>query len=331
MQNKTIQWGIIGCGDVTEVKSGPAFSKVPNSKLVAVMRRNAEKGADYARRHNVDRWYSDAESLINDPRVNAVYIATPPLYHKDYTLQALKAGKPVYVEKPMAINAMEARQMAEAAKATGVKLCVAHYRRQQPLFLKVKSLIAEGAIGDPRIVNLHCLQPHQDSMITRTEDAWRYNPAISGGGLFHDLAPHQLDLMLYFFGRPDKVAGFSMNASQLYNAADTTCGQVLFLKNLLLSGTWCFTVPQKRDSCEIIGTEGSLQFSIFDHRLLVLKKGDSERQFRFDPLPHVQQPMIQAVVEYFLGQIENPCPAEDGVEVMQMIDAMAESNQPPCQ
>ena len=322
MAHKIIQWGIIGCGDVTEVKSGPAFSKVPDSKLVAVMRRNAEKAADYARRHGVERWHSDAESLINDPGVNAVYIATPPLYHKDYTLQALKAGKPVYVEKPMSMNATEAKHMAEAAEATGVKLCVAHYRRQQPLFLKVKSLLAEGAIGVPRVVNLQCFQPHQDRMITQTEDAWRYNPAISGGGLFHDLAPHQLDLMLYFFGRPEKVAGFSVNASRLYNANDTTCGQVLFPDDVLFNGAWCFTAPQKRDHCEIIGSEGSLQFSIFDHRLLVLKKGDSERQFFFEPLPHVQGPMIAQVVNYFLDRAENPCPAEDGVDVMQMMDTM---------
>lgn len=322
MQNEIIRWGIIGCGDVTEVKSGPAFSKVPDSRLVAVMRRNAGKAADYARRHNVDRWYSDAGRLIHDPGVDAVYIATPPVYHKDYTLQALRAGKPVYVEKPMAMNAAEAQQMAAAAKETGGKLCVAHYRRQQPLFLKVKSLLAEGAIGKPRLVNLQCLQPHHDSLITRTEDAWRYNPALSGGGLFHDLAPHQLDLLLYFFGRPEKVNGISVNASRLYGADDTTTGQVLLAGNVLFNGTWCFTVPEKRDHCEIMGTEGSLQFPIFDHRLLVLKKSDSEKQFLFDPLPHVQQPMIEQVVRYFLGRAENPCPAEEGAEVMKMMDAM---------
>jgi predicted dehydrogenase len=322
MKPTTINWGIIGCGDVTEVKSGPAFSKVPDSKLVAVMRRNAEKAADYARRHAVERWYSDAESLIYDPDVNAIYIATPPRYHEAYTLQALQAGKPVYVEKPMAMNAAEASRMAEAGQATGVKLCVAHYRRQQPLFLKVKSLLEDGAIGQPRLVTLYCLQPHQDQMITRTEDAWRYNPAISGGGLFHDLAPHQLDLMLYFFGKAEGVSGFSVNASRLYDADDTTVGQIRFSQDILFNGSWCFTVPEKRDQCEIIGTEGSLRFAIFEHRLLVLKKGDQETHYNFDPLPHVQQPMIAQVVDYFLDRAENPCPAEDGVEVMKMIDTM---------
>lgn len=321
MNERTIRWGIIGCGDVTEVKSGPAFNKVPHSSLVAVMRRNADKAKDYARRHGVDKWYSDATALINDRDVDAIYIATPPSNHEEYTLQALSAGKPVYVEKPMSIDATAAARMAKAARETGVKLCVAHYRRQQPVFLKVRELLQEGAIGEPRVVNLQCLQPHQSSLITKTEDNWRYNPAVSGGGLFHDLAPHQLDLMYYFFGKPVQVSGISFNAARLYDADDTTGGHILFPNNVLFNGQWCFTVQERRDLCEIIGTEGSLRFSIFDHRLLTMIKDGKEATFEFEHLPHVQQPMIQRVVEYFLGEADNPCPAEAGVEVMRMIDA----------
>jgi predicted dehydrogenase len=81
-----IRWGIIGCGDVTEIKSGPAFNKVANSKLVAVMRRDSAKAADYAKRHHVPKWYDDASKLINDPEVNAIYIATPPLQHDYFTI-----------------------------------------------------------------------------------------------------------------------------------------------------------------------------------------------------------------------------------------------------
>src|SRR5690606_38448319 len=122
----TINWGIIGCGDVTEKKSGPAFNKVNNSKLVAVMRRDPVKAEDYARRHGVSKWYSDATQLINDPEVNAIYIATPPDSHEQYTLEALRAGKPVYVEKPMTLSRESAELMASAAAETNVKLTVAH-------------------------------------------------------------------------------------------------------------------------------------------------------------------------------------------------------------
>ena len=116
-----INWGIIGCGDVTEVKSGPAFNKVPGSRLIAVMRRDAEKAADYASRHQVDRWYANANALIQDPDVNAIYIATPPDVHEQYALAAIKAGKPVYVEKPMALNFASAKNMALAAAAAGAR------------------------------------------------------------------------------------------------------------------------------------------------------------------------------------------------------------------
>lgn len=321
---KSVQWGIIGCGDVTEVKSGPAFNKVPNSKLVAVMRRNEEKVKDYAQRHGVPKWYTDAAALIADPEVTAIYIATPPLYHEEYTLQALHAGKPVYVEKPMALDAAAARRMADAAQRSGVKLCVAHYRREQPLFRKVKALLQEGALGKIRLVELHMWQPHQSALITQTEDNWRINPAVSGGGLFHDLAPHQLDLVYHFFGKPISAAGMALNQGGYYEAADTVSGHMLLPGNVVFQGLWSFVVPaeEKRDLLHIVGEKGSLSFPIFDHRSITWKKEGGEEQILFESLQHVQQPMIEKVVQYFLGQSENPCPAEEGAEVMALMEAL---------
>lgn len=320
---ETIQWGIIGCGNVTEVKSGPAFNKAEGSRLAAVMRRNGEKAKDYAARHGVPKWYADGEELINDPEVNAVYVATPPLFHEEYTVKALEAGKPVYVEKPMAVNERAAKNMEEAAKRTGSKLCIAHYRRQQPLFLKVKALLREGAIGKVRLITLQLWQPPQSNITASSEENWRVQPAVSGGGLFHDLAPHQLDLMLYFFGTAKKASGLSFNQGGYYPADDVVCGQVLFKEDILFNGLWSFAVPEseKRDRCEIIGEGGKISFPVFDHRFLHLVQGGKEEVLSFEPLEHVQQPMIEKVVQYFLGKAENPCPAEAGVEVMHLMEA----------
>src|SRR5215470_5354750 len=189
---KKINWGIIGCGDVTEIKSGPAFNKVKNSALVAVMRRDAEKAADYARRHNVPKWYSDAGKLINDPDINAIYVATPPSSHEEYTTAAINAGKPVYVEKPMSVNGSSAHRMADYASKRNIKLCVAHYRRQQPLFLKVKQLLTDSSIGEVRFAKSELYKRSLTKEELAVEkNAWRVDPAIAGGGLFHDLAPHQ--------------------------------------------------------------------------------------------------------------------------------------------
>lgn len=135
---KEIRWGIIGCGDVTEVKSGPAFQRADGSSLVAVMRRSGDLAKDYARRHGVARWYENAEALINDPGVDAIYIATPPAFHKEYTLLSAAAGKPVYVEKPMALNFEECQEMIQACRSARVPLFVAYYRRALARFLKIK-------------------------------------------------------------------------------------------------------------------------------------------------------------------------------------------------
>ena len=123
---RTIRWGIIGCGNVTEVKSGPGFQKAQHSALVAVMRRDGALARDYAERHGVPRWYDDADALIADPDVDAVYVATPPDSHAEYALRVARAGKPVYVEKPMALNHAQCRVMIDACRAAHVPLFVAY-------------------------------------------------------------------------------------------------------------------------------------------------------------------------------------------------------------
>ena len=225
-----INWGIIGCGDVTEIKSGPAFNKVNNSALVAVMRRDAAKAADYARRHEVPKWYDDANLLINDPEVNAIYIATPPSSHESYTLAAIEAGKPVYVEKPMAMNQATALSMVEAAARKNIKLSVAHYRRAWPMFKQVKQWLDEKLIGDPLFVRLdyHKLELTPDELQT-TRISWRIDPAIAGGGLFNDFAPHQLDLMYHFLARLKKFR--ALRSISLIDMLQMIWSQVIFFSN----------------------------------------------------------------------------------------------------
>jgi predicted dehydrogenase len=318
---KKITWGIIGCGDVTEVKSGPAFNKVDNSQLVAVMRRDAAKAEDYARRHNVPRWYDDAEKLINDPEVNAIYIATPPSSHEEYVLAATKAGKSVYVEKPMAGDHAAAKRMAETAKEKNVKLTVAHYRREQPRFKKVKQLLEEKAIGEPLLARLELAKP--PLTLVELKDpriAWRVNPAIAGGGIFHDLAPHQLDLMLYFFGPVKKTAGIAANQGHLYAADDLVAGNILFANGTAFSGSWCFNAPNARDYCEIIGTKGSIGFSVFYTDAITVTVDDKPATLSFESLPHVQQPMIDATVRYFLDEGPNPNNGFDAATVMRIME-----------
>jgi predicted dehydrogenase len=320
---KKINWGIIGCGDVTEVKSGPAFNKVNNSALIAVMRRDADKAKDYALRHHVPKWYTDASQLINDPDINAIYVATPPSSHEQYAIAALQAGKPVYVEKPMSVHAASAESILQEVQKTNSKLVVAHYRRAQPLFKKIKSLLEEKAIGEVRFARLAMykpLLPKESLKIEKT--SWRVDPALAGGGLFHDLSPHQLDILYHFFGEVEKATGIASNQAGLYRADDIVTGNILFKNGVQFSGVWCFTVSKadQQDYCEIVGDKGKITFSFFDYQPVHLMIDGNTETFAFDTLQHVQQPMIGEVVNYFLGQGPNPCSAEDGVAVMKLID-----------
>lgn len=297
---KTIKWGIIGCGDVTEVKSGPAFKKANGSDLVAVMRRNAEKAEDYAQRHQVKKWYNDADTLINDPDVDAVYIATPPDTHAFYTIKVAAAGKPVYVEKPMGRNYEECEQMINACKEAKVPLFVAYYRRALPVFLKVKDLINSGKIGKVRVVSLRLFQgffPDKENL------PWRVQPEISGGGLFHDLGSHQIDLLDFLFGPIKTVYGISKNQQNIYPAEDAIVASFAFHGNILGTGTWCFSsrVEERTDTVEIVGEEGIINFSIFAEAPIILKNNFGNQEY-FLPYPeNIQFPLIQSIVSELLG------------------------------
>lgn len=318
-----IWWGIIGCGDVAERKSGPAFQQTPGSRLVAVMRRDAEKAADFAARHQVPKWYSEAEALINDPEINAIYVATPPASHEAYATAALAAGKHVYLEKPMALDSYGAQRIQEKAKQSAGKLVIAHYRRALPAFRKVKELLDAGQIGQPILVDVRLLQPAKPDLVAATETNWRTNPAISGGGLFHDLAPHQLDLMLHYFGAVDRATGFSANQAKAMAAEDFVSGLIQFENGVNFRGLWSFNVPPEHamDNCEIIGTKGKISFSFFGEAEVVLWQDENRETFRFQNPEYVQQPMIEKVTGYLLGKNPNPCPAGEAVEVMRLIDA----------
>lgn len=318
-----VRWGIIGCGDVCEVKSGPAFSKVPDSSLVAVMRRNAEKAKDYAQRHKVPKFYTEATSLINDPEVNAIYIATPPGSHEGYAVEAMKAGKPVYIEKPVALNSEECQRILKASIELRIPATVAHYRRHLGIFERVKSLIDQNSLGSAKHVSIRLFHPHKPASAVLA-DNWRVKPELSGGGLFYDLAPHQLDILYWIFGAPLKTEGFSINQGQHYNAHDVTSLTAVFNNNVLFQGLWSFNIPEhaKEDTCKIICEKGTLVFPFFSSfsKVTLAILGSIPRDEEFSFPEHIQQPMIEQVVQYFQGKAVNPCSLDDALVSMKMIE-----------
>ncbi|CAG4997417.1 Oxidoreductase P35 [Dyadobacter sp. CECT 9275] len=318
-----IKWGIIGCGNVTEVKSGPAFNLVENSSLVAVMRRDGALAADYAQRHNVPRWYDNVDDLINDPEVNAIYIATPPDVHEDYTERAFRAGKPVYVEKPMARNAAECRRMVEAGKAANLPLYVAYYRRALPYFLKIKEIVDSGVLGDIRFVDITLQwQPYDEEVGENPVPRWRVYPEISGGGHFHDLASHQFDILEYILGPVKQARGYARNQAGLYPADDIVVANFEFESGVLGKGSWCYTInkEQREDEGRIIGSKGRLIFSYFEKYDIILETENGVEKFHIPYPPHVQQPLIDLIVKDLRGEGVCPSTGETGLRANLIMD-----------
>jgi predicted dehydrogenase len=293
----TIRWGIIGCGDVTEVKSGPGFQKARGSALVAVMRRDGAKAADYARRHGVPRWYDNADRLIADPEIDAVYIATPPGSHEFYAHKVCAAGKPCYVEKPMARNTAEAQRMVDAFAAAKLPLFVAYYRRALPRFLKVKEIIDSGVLGELRGVTYSYFD---DQMTHPIEPVpWRLQAEYSGGGLFLDLGSHALDLLDGLLGPLSDVTGTARNTGNQYDVENHVA--VAFRMGAGSGGTWNFNSHRREDQFGIFGSRGRLQFSCFRNDPIFLTHSAGEEHFDIPHPPHVAQPLIQTMLDELLG------------------------------
>ncbi|HEY6915890.1 MAG TPA: Gfo/Idh/MocA family oxidoreductase [Paludibacter sp.] len=293
-------WGVIGAGNVCEIKSMPAMYSIPGSAVKTVMRRNAAKVADFARRHTIPNWTTDLDDVLNDSDINAIYIATPPDSHPELTIKAAQAGKAVYVEKPMANSYAECLAMIEACEKAGVPLFVAYYRRVLPGFVKVKELIDTGVLGDIRLVNIEMYQALQPELIARSETNWRVQPEISGGGYFQDLASHQLDYLDFLFGDIVDAMGIYRNQAHLYSADDIVTANFRFKNGVVGSGVWCFStdIVSEKDKITIVGSKGELSFNTFGNPMVIRLKsaGNIEDELEFNHVQPIQKPLIQKIV-----------------------------------
>jgi 1,5-anhydro-D-fructose reductase (1,5-anhydro-D-mannitol-forming) len=315
-----IRWGIVGCGDVTEVKSGPPLARIPGSALAAVMRRDGERARDYAQRHGVPRWTTDPAELIEADDVDAVYVATPPASHLGYVLQAAAAGKPVYVEKPMALDAREGEAMVAACRDAGVPLFVAYYRRALPRFEHVRELVQGGAVGTPSavIARLATLPPAEPGRA-----GWRWDPDIGGEGLLLDLGSHGLDLLDHWLGPVERVHGERATRLPWSSVPDAVAATLRFPGEVLASAMWDFAAPRAVDEVIVVGSEGEVQVALFaDGPVRTRARGRD----RIDEIPHpahVQEPLLQRIVDELLGR-GGPAPStgESALRTQAVLDAL---------
>jgi predicted dehydrogenase len=302
----TIRWGIIGCGNVCEKKSGPAFQRVPGSELVAVMRRNGALAADYARRHGVPTWYDDAERLISDPKVDAVYIATPPGSHLELAQRVAAAGKPAYVEKPMARSHDECLRMIDAVERAGVPLFVAYYRRALPRFLEAKAIVDSGRLGTISGVSYRYCHPVAWPQPGKPLP-WRLIAEHAGAGFFLDLGSHTLDILDFIFGPLENLSGSAANVASDYAVEDRVELTFRSKSGALGSASWNFASASHADRITISGTGGELALSTFGQEPLELVSAAGVESFDRPNPEHIQQPLIQSIVDELEGR--GACPS----------------------
>ncbi|HID96365.1 MAG TPA: Gfo/Idh/MocA family oxidoreductase [Candidatus Latescibacteria bacterium] len=316
----TLRWGIIGCGDVAERKGGPALANVAGSELVAVMRRDKVKAAEFARRHGAKRWYHHAEDLLHDEEVNAVYVATPVYLHHDYTIKAARASKHVMCEKPMAMNVQQCRQMIATCRENGVKLMVAYYRRTYPIVQKMKELLHEGAVGEPMLVRIN-LTGYYNPADPNAPGAWRGDPAISGGGVMFDVGSHRLDVMVYLLGEVEKVSAFSETLHCGYKAEDSAVLSLKLTNGMHGVANFNWNIRSGSDEFEIYGTEGTILARPLDKGHLELHRGKQLEVFELPPPQITHWGLVGNFVQAVNEGEPLICSGEEGMKTNLIMEA----------
>lgn len=313
----TIRWGIIGCGSVCEVKSGPPLREVPGSTVSVVMRRDGAQARAYATRHGIARWTTDADALLSDAAVDAIYVATPPGNHAEYAIAAAQVGKPCYVEKPMARHGPECDAMLDAFERAGLPLFVAYYRRALPRFLQVQALLAEERIGTPLSVSVHYASNRSEGTSN-----WRLVAEQSGGGLLLDLGSHTLDVLDFLFGPIAEVTGHAQRNAEGSGVEDTVVIAGRFESGPLLSGTWAFAAHDHRDHIAITGTKGRIDLSTFGDSPIELTTRNASETFTFTNPRGIQAPLIATIILELDGR-RGACPStgQSAARTNRVIDA----------
>lgn len=305
MAVKIITWGIIGVGDVCEVKSGPAYQNTEGFILRSVMRRDLVKAKDFAQRHGVEKFTDDADELINDQEIDAIYIATPPQHHLTYALKVAQANKVCCVEKPMAVNFEECRIMLNAFEAKNLPLFVAYYRRTLPRFLQIKEWIDQEKIGKIKHIHWSLCQPPYPALDQINFYNWRTDKKIAPGGYFDDLASHGLDLFHFLLGAVESASGQATNQQKLYSAADAITGTWKHQSGATGSGFWNFSTWEKKDLVEIMGDKGTITFAVFKDEPIKLITDKEQFCLKIAHPKHVQQLHVEAMRDQLLKGI--PC------------------------
>lgn len=320
--DKTIRWGIIGCGNVAERKSGPPLYRTQGSELVAVMRRNGDKAKSFAERHGAKRWYTDAAALVADPEINAVYVASPHYMHKEHVALAARAGKIVLCEKPMGTSSAEAQAIADICRENHVDLTVAYYRRFWYITRAIQRLLGDNAIG--RIVQVRVQLAEYSS--NDPERPWRESREKAGGGVLANAGSHWIDLMRLFLGEIQDVMAYCSpdlsgdTVDRVVGAQLRTAGGAIV--SLMLNAE----SPASINEFEMLGTQGRILGSPYsDGRYLLERPNRQPELVTFPNLGPAHTELIAELVKRLQENRPSPIPGEEAVPVWRIMEAIYRS------
>ena len=320
---RRLGWGIIGIGNIVNGTIAPAMLAEPECELVAGVSRDRSRADAFAARFGAPGAYTDLRTMLDDPAVEAVFIATPNALHADQVVAAARAGKHVLCDKPLAIDTDSALRAVRAAADAGVSLGVNFDTRVLPWVRDVARMIAEGHIGHPRIVEV------QVASGPRRWENWRADPAMVGLGTVHNVAVHALDFLRVILGsEPVEVTAMFDRPAGSPEVEYVALVLIRFDDGTLASVDANEAVPHPTNTISIFGTEGRILGSGFtraraDGELRVLR--DTDETVTSYPAPQSHRASVAAFTSAVLSG-EEPSPSGiDGLRSVELCDAIARS------
>jgi 1,5-anhydro-D-fructose reductase (1,5-anhydro-D-mannitol-forming) len=247
-----IGWGIVGLGRIAGNEIAPAVAAAPNSTLAAVSSRDAARAKDFAERHGAASAYDDYRALLDDPAVDAVYIATPNGLHADQVVQAAEAGKHVLCDKPLATTVPEAKRALAACEAAGVRLGVTFQTRRHEGMSDIRQLVAAGELGSVRLLQIE-VSPGR-----ALPGGWRTDPSLAGAGVMNNLGVHAYDLLRYLLDAEVTEATAVVDVEPGFEVDTMALALLRFDNGTLAYVNANQTVPNSQHDLSIYGTEGTV-------------------------------------------------------------------------
>ncbi|MGA7236271.1 MAG: Gfo/Idh/MocA family oxidoreductase [Bryobacteraceae bacterium] len=309
-----VKWVVAGVGDIARKRVIPAILEHPESELYGVVTRDARKAEAYP---GVHAWTA-LDDALHDDAVNAVYIATPVALHAPYAIAALRAGKHVLCEKPMAMNYGEAQAMTAVAAEARTLLGVAYYRRLYPKLLRLRELLRDGAIGKPVLAEAHC-----HNWLDTGDRGWLLDPALAGGGPLYDVACHRIDVFNFLFGAPAKVAALLSNAVHEVAVEDSATVSIDYADGVrgIVDVRWNSRIV--RDEFRVICTEGEIDLTSLNGPQLRVRTLGGERIEELPPHANLHYPLVANFVCAISGSAALTCTAGDAVQTDWVIEQAA--------